>query len=411
VTAATSAPSAVSPKARLLVIPHIYAEDISVREIEFARRLASRVEVFVLKWRDALHVDAASHFWRRRKQLSVAASSAFRSFKTVAPADAFTPIAIPVWQPILLRRVLGAARALAFCQSRNRGVLREIVATYGITHVLYASELFGTERIPDVRSAFDVVDWFPEHEQTAARLEEIHANLRNIASNMDAVFAVSEPLCEKLARESSVSALPLPNGADLGKLRRVPQEKVRALRAKLGLENKFVIGYIGNHGPFTGVDLVVNAFLAARARLPDAALLIVGPAQHWQSLLDTNRSNGVIATGGIPPVEIAMYFNAVDVGVLAQGITTGTDFAFQIKVVEYTACRKVVVSTPLETWRRLAWPNVLLAEPNATDWANAFVRARSMRWQPEWDRFVEPYDWSILSNRIADALLIAPAGK
>jgi glycosyltransferase involved in cell wall biosynthesis len=398
-------------KARLLVIPHIYAEDISVREIEFARRLTSRFEVFVLKWRDALHVDAASPFWRRLKQFSVAVSSAFRSCKIVAPADGFTPIALPVWQPIVLHRVLGAARAMAFCQSRNHRVLRKVLATYGITHVLYASELFGTERLPDVRSAFDVVDWFPEHKQTAARIDEIRANLRKIASKMDTVFAVSEPLCEKLARECSVFALPLPNGADLRKLRGVPQEEVRALRAKLGLENKFVIGYIGNHGPFTGVDLVVNAFLAARKRLPDAALLIVGPAQHWQSMLEANRANGVIATGGISPGEISTYFNAIDVGVLAQGITTGTDFAFQIKVVEYSVCRKFVVSTPLETWKRLAWPNVLLAEPNATDWANAFVRARSMSSEANWDHFVEPYDWSILSNRIADALLAPPAGK
>jgi hypothetical protein len=112
----------------------------------------------------------------------------------------------------------------------------------------------------------------------------------------------------------------------------------------------------------------------------------------------------------VPPFEIATYFKALDVGVLAQGITTGTDFAFQIKVVEYSACRKIVVSTPLETWKRLAWPNVLLTEPNAAAWADAFVKARNLEWQSEWDRFVEPYDWSILSGRIADVLL-APSGK
>jgi len=277
--------------------------------------------------------------------------------------------------------------------------------------VLYASELFGVERIPNIRAAFDVVDWFLEHERDAARLEEIRSSLRGIAAEMDVVFGVSEPLCEKLARECAVTALALPNGADLGRLRSVPAEKVKALRARLGIENKFVVGYIGNHGPFTGVDLVVNAFLAARDRLPDSALLIVGPAQHWRGLLDANRSNGIIATSGVSPAEVATYFNALDVGVLAQGITTGTDFAFQIKVVEYSACRKIVVSTPLETWKRLAWPNVLLAEANAIAWADALVRARAMRWQSYWDRFVEPYDWSILANRIADALLVAPASK
>jgi len=409
VTAAQSASPSSLQKPRLLVVPHIYADAISIREIEFARRLTSRFEVFVLKWRDALHVDSTSALKRRFKQFSVAASSAFHSQKTLPPRNGFTPIELPIWQPILLHRLLGPARALAFCQSRNRRALYSVIKSKQITYALFANELFGTDRIPQIRSAFDVVDWFPEHEFSAARLTEIRANLRRTATNMDVLFAVSEPLCEKLARECTVSALPLPNGADLSRLRGVDPAQVRALRAKLGLENKFIIGYIGNHGPFTGVDLVVNAFLAARNRLPNATLLIIGPAHHWQSLLDANRANDVIATGGIMPSEIGTYFNALDVGVLAQGITTGTDFAFQIKVVEYSACRKIVVSTPLETWKRLAWPNVLLAESNAAAWADAFVQARSITWQSDWDRFVEPYDWSILSNRIADALLAPSA--
>ena len=406
-----SASPAFTGKPRLLVVPHIYAEDISIREIEFAKRLTQRFDVFVLKWRDALHVDSTSALVRRLKQFWVAASAAFHARKALAPTSGFLPLEIPAWQPILLRRFLGSARAMEFCQSRNRAALLSVIQAHQITHALFATELFSTIRIPNVRSAFDIVDWFPEREHSAERLAEIRANLRETASNMDAVFAVSEPLCEKIGRECGVAALPLPNGADLLELRSVPPQKTSALRAKLGIRDNFVIGYIGNHGPFTGVDLVVKAFLAAKARLPEAKLLIIGAAHYWRSLLDANRDNGVIATGSISPAEISTYFGALDVGVLAQGITTGTDFAFQIKVVEYSACRKIVVSTPLETWKRLAWPNVLLAEPNPGVWADAFVRAKTMSWQPEWDRFVEPYDWSILSNRIADALLAAPAQK
>jgi glycosyltransferase involved in cell wall biosynthesis len=406
-----SASPALTGKPRLLVIPHIYAEDISIREIEFAKRLAERFDVFVLKWRDALHVDAASPLVRRLKQFFVAASSAFHAQKTLAPMLGFTPVEIPAWQPILLHRFLGQARAMEFCQSHNRVALLSVIKAHQITHALFAAELFGTDRIPGVRSAFDIVDWFPENEHSAERLVEIRANLREIASEMDVTFAVSEPLCEKVSRECGIAAFPLPNGADLGKLRSVAPEKITALRARLGIRDNFVIGYIGNHGPFTGVDLVVKSFLAAKSRLPDAKLLIIGPAHYWQSLLDANRDHGVIATGSISPAEISAYVGALDVGVLAQGITTGTDFAFQIKVVEYSACRKIVISTPLETWKRLAWPNVLLAEPNPAAWVEAFVKARTMTWQPEWDCFVEPYDWSILANRIADALLDAPAQK
>ena len=248
-TGAGAASSPAHQKPRLLVVPHIYAEDISVREIEFARRLVSRFEVFVLKWRDALHVDAASAAMRRLKQFSIAASSALRFSGGVAFRDGFTTVELPVWQPILFHRMLGAARALAFCRSRNRGALKRIIATHGITHVLYASEVFGTERIPNIRAAFDVVDWFPEHEYSPAQVEEVRASHRRIAAQMDTVFAVSEPLCEKLLGESSVAALPLPNGADLARLRSVTAEEVRAVRDHVDLA-----GDLGNPEQVDDVD-------------------------------------------------------------------------------------------------------------------------------------------------------------
>lgn len=181
------------------------------------------------------------------------------------------------------------------------------------------------------------------------------------------------------------------------------------MRAKLGLKDKFVIGYIGNHGTYTGVDLAVNAFLAAKPNMPDAALLIVGPAEPWRALLAEHRQSGVIATGSVTPQQIANYFNAIDLGVLAQDISAGTDFAFQIKVVEYTACRKCVVSTPLATWKRLAWPNVVLAEPTVEAWRDAFIKARALEWKPEWERLAEPYDWALLAERMAGVMLGAGA--
>jgi hypothetical protein len=90
----------------------------------------------------------------------------------------------------------------------------------------------------------------------------------------------------------------------------------------------------------------------------------------------------------------------------SQGKTTGTDYAFQIKVVEYSACRKCGGIDAFRTWQRLAWPNVLLAEPDPSVWADAFVRAKSIRWQPDWDRVGnDPYDWSTLAGKAAAMML------
>jgi glycosyltransferase involved in cell wall biosynthesis len=396
-------------KPRLLVVPHIYADDIAIREIELARRLTSNFEVFVLKWRDPLHVESKSVFGRRLKQAGVAMGTAMRPRSQCKESSGTTVIEVPVWQPLLFQKVVGARTALSICQRRNCGTLRGVMRDFGITHLLLANRLFGVERHRGVRTFYDVVDWFPEDEVSSGELERIRDDFNAIREQVDGMFAVSEPLCEKLEREWGLQAVPLANGADIARLRSVSAAKVSALRRRLGIEGEFVIGYIGNHGAFTGVDLAVNAFLAARSRIPKAKLVIIGPADIWSRLLEANRAAGVIATGNVAPAEIAEYFNAIDLGILAQGKTTGTDFAFQIKVVEYSACRKCVVSTPLLTWQRLAWPNISLAEPNPTDWADAFVKARSMSWQPAWDRIVEEYDWQVLADNAAKTMLSALA--
>lgn len=392
-------------KPRLLVVPHIYADDIAVREIELARRLTAHFQVFILKWRDALHLEGKSILTRRLKQVRVAAGTALGPRSRCKGADGTWIVEVPVWQRMLLHRLVGATAAGAVCEWRNRRTLRGLIGELQITHLLLANEVFGVERIAGVRTFYDVVDWFPEDEIPTTRLAGIRAGIAAIGKEVDGLFAVSEPLCEKLERDCGVRAIPLPNGADIARLRGVATAKVRALRQKLGIADRFVIGYIGNHGTFTGVDLAVNAFLLARSRLPDARLLIIGPADHWSRLLEANRSAGVMATGNIPPAEIAEYFAAIDLGLLAQGKSMGTDFAFQIKMVEYSACRKLVVSTPLLTWQRLAWPNIILAEPNPHAWAEAFVQARTMSWQRAWDSIVEAYDWQALAERAAEVIL------
>jgi len=392
---------------RLLVVPHLYAENVSVREIEFARRFTEASEVFCLKWDDALHVDASSALGRRARQVGVAVASAVAPRRLERAADGVTYVNVPVLQPILLRRIVGDDRAQAVAERRNHRVLQRVLRECAVTHLLLASEAFGIPRQRELKLFFDLVDWFPEELSTPAQLAAVRARLQEIARRSQAIFAVSETLAEKLAAECSISAVPMPNGADLTRLRSVAPTQIAAVRQRWALEGKFVLGYIGNHGPYTGVDFAVSVARELRQRMPDAVLFLVGPAEHWRSVLDSARTENVIATGPIPPSEIAAYFNAIDVGILAQENSAGTTFAFQIKNVEYSACRKFVVSTPLKTWQRLAWPNVLLADLRVPDWLAAIERARASRWQPAWDSYVAPYDWSALAARMADVILAA----
>jgi glycosyltransferase involved in cell wall biosynthesis len=146
-------------------------------------------------------------------------------------------------------------------------------------------------------------------------------------------------------------------------------------------------------------------FKSLREEMRDACLFVVGPVDCWRDTIANFGLKDAIFTGRISPLEIPAYFHAIDIGILAQYKSPGTDFAFQIKMVEYTACRKFVVSTPLLVWQRLNWPNVILANQTVEDWVRAIITARDLRWQPDWDNIVEPYDWKALSQRLANYLL------
>jgi len=96
---------------RLLVVPHVYAENISVREIEFARRLTRHFDVYCLAWKDALHVDNGNALQRRWRQFWIALGSVSARQDLRPAGDGVTYVTAPVLQAILLQRAIGAARA------------------------------------------------------------------------------------------------------------------------------------------------------------------------------------------------------------------------------------------------------------------------------------------------------------
>jgi glycosyltransferase involved in cell wall biosynthesis len=390
---------------RLLVVPHVFADNISVREIEFARRLTRHFDVYCLIWNDALHVDDENALKRRWKQFLAALRSVVTRQSLRTPWEGVTYVTAPVLQTILLQRAIGAIRTARICQSFNRRTIESLTDRLHISHLLLATGTFGFPRRAGVRRYFDIVDWIPEDAYSPGMMEFIRKELRSVASQVDGVFAVSDPLSEKLRKDCGIEAIPLPNGADLAALRGVSAAETAALRSSLGVDGKFVIGYIGNHGNYTGVDFVVEMFGHVRKRIPNATLLIVGPAECWRTLLEAKRGEDVIWTGAVPPAEVRKYFNVLDLGVLAQGKTLGTEFAFQLKIVEYSACRKFVVATPLQTWERLAWPNVFLTELKVEAWVEAIVKAQQAKWESDWDTLIEAFDWNVLADRMAAVML------
>lgn len=392
-------------KARLLVVPHIYAENIRIRDIEFARRMVDFFDVYCLKWEDALNVDDPHPLRRRWKQFSTAVRGLVRKVSVSSENSGVRFVEIPLLQAIILRRVVGDRTSSIFSRRLNTLWLEKVIARLGITHLLLASNHFNLPATAyGVRMFMDLVDWFPEETRSTAEMQSVRAYILRFRDRADGIFVVSEPLADKLKADYYMNCIPVPNGADIKALRTVTASEVESVRDRWGLRGKYVIGNIGNHGSFTGLNFAVQMHHAILRRIPNAVLLVVGPADYWIPKLGPQPPS-VIFTGQVPPAEISPYFRAIDLGILPKDVSLGTDFAFQLKVVEYTACRKFVISTPLLVWKRLNWPNVKLVERDVDGWANAICELKDAKWQTEWDSLVEAYDWGTLARKIAVIML------
>ena len=120
-----------------------------------------------------------------------------------------------------------------------------------------------------------------------------------------------------------------------------------SLRQSLKLENKFVVGFCGNHGVAQGLPSIMEAADLLRQH-EDVAFLFVGEGPVKQQLLDTKQLknlDNVLLLPQVPIEEISGYINSCDVMLVP--LRKDAIFASFIpsKMFDYMACAKALVLT------------------------------------------------------------------
>lgn len=263
------------------------------------------------------------------------------------------------------------------CAIMERYVNR-IVRQFGIDVVVATAGL--RPRIRRAKVVFDIFDANPAYWREFRRNEvlarEIELIERWFIRDAQAVVAASTVLKDAVAGLRP-DVVWIPNGFDP---QRILGGQKEVARAALGLQGEKLVGFIGQHGEFSGLLKVVEAAHLLHRR--DIVFLIagggreVGPAQararQWG--LDNFRFLGHLH-------QVKDFFAAIDVGLIPSYKSLFRDSASPIKLFEYTAAGLPVVSTDLEEVRRLAFPNVLLVDESAEALAEGIVRA--LDWRPE----------------------------
>lgn len=171
----------------------------------------------------------------------------------------------------------------------------------------------------------------------------------------------------------------VPNAADTRLFRSLAGHE---LRSRLGLDNGFVLGYVGVLREWVDLKPVFAAVRKLIERYPDLRLLIVGEEGRLAANKELAKKYGLdqkaIFAGTVPWAKVPEYIACMDICLLPFHPGPVSDGALPLKLFEYMACQKPVISTRLPGVAEIMGDRVLYAS-DEEEYAQAIISLRNDR--------------------------------
>lgn len=149
----------------------------------------------------------------------------------------------------------------------------------------------------------------------------------------------------------------VPNAVDPSELHGSTAEERVAVRARYGLGDKSVLGFIGSFFAWEGLSLLLEALPAMLARRPGVRVLLVGGGNEEQALRAQAARLGieeaVVFAGRVPHGRVAALYAAIDVLVYPRQHLRLTDMVTPLKPLEAMALGKLLVASDVGGHREL----------------------------------------------------------
>ncbi len=175
------------------------------------------------------------------------------------------------------------------------------------------------------------------------RVVERRGELR-VAGQADLCAAVSQAVDDQLADAGipDTRRAVIPNGVDLDAFH--PGAPDADLRRAHGLEDRFVVGWIGGFRPFHGLDLIPEIARELRARVPQAVLCLVGTGPERDRIAGAvaGMEDVVRLIPAVPPPEAPRWIRAFDACLLLA--SPGPFHYSPLKMYEYLGCGRPVIA-------------------------------------------------------------------
>jgi len=171
---------------------------------------------------------------------------------------------------------------------------------------------------------------------------------QRILCESDHVLAVSEEL-RRFAVGLGVAperVSVLPNGVDLERFA-AAGERRDSVRERLGLGDRFVVGFVGSLKRWHGTAVLIEALALLRAEPRGFHALIIGEGPEGEALRELAAARGVAEAvrfcGSVPHAQVPEHIAAMDVGV-APFLESASFYFSPIKLFEYMALALPVIA-------------------------------------------------------------------
>lgn len=168
--------------------------------------------------------------------------------------------------------------------------------------------------------------------------------------NTDAVLAVSSPLADhvKALGADHARVHVVANGVDTVRFRPGRGDDIRA---RFGLGDGPVLGFIGGLRPWHGVEIVPRVVAALKEKHPGARALIVGDGplrgEVGREVARLGLEQHVTLTGAVDHDHVPDFIRAFDVALAPYPAAAHTFYFSPLKIFEYLACGIPVVGARL----------------------------------------------------------------
>ena len=319
-----------------------------IHEIDFLRKVVYDVhmlaEAMNLRGHNVYAIDYES-MWEKGVD----------SQKEVDVSRVFPNAIVHLIRPWFIK-VAGLSRLSAFVSHYYaiRKVIKEksidAIVLYSVpTNGLQAVYLAKKFKIPVVFRSLDVLNKLVVYSALRPITEMLE---KCVYSRVDRALTLTTKLSEYMvglgAKEETTFVLPMPVDTNIF----YPStDGVDELREKWGLQDKKVVLFMGTLFNFSGLDDFIPQFKYVLKEFPEARLLIVGDGEQLQLLegviITAGLEGKVIITGFQPYQDMPKYINLADVCINTFEVNDITRDIFPGKTVQFLACGKPLVNTPL----------------------------------------------------------------